>query len=988
MEADSDRSVVSCRVMVSFGDGARSVRTLFRGALPYEPAAGDATFDVLLSEQAARFTRLAASGEPLWTIVRRATTRGSTVWDHTQRTVFDLAHEDVMPVSVSPSGTVGVQVRAHGEDTVAELTIDDANTGRVRLVLHLSPRDDVAEHAPALLRLLYGGPSCHVNSGLPLAQLEGLGFLESAATYVGDDDQPISRLVVERVEAVGVTGREFDSPRGFSVSPVYPDSNGQGAPEVRRFNPAVQSPSPETIAISRQALTAEESFTPDCLGSTRYGSMAVLLHQDTLDHASRLVNSVAGLLGTATLAGELSIPWLSDLAAIRGSSAVAPGTGLFCLLRDPRSKPTATHPAGAGGLGLLDQKAVMDLTTPGPDRRSRLQREAATGALLNSMRSWGITSTATIANLFAAGGDLSKVSIPDRVDIAEAYETTTYGTLRVGALPYDEDLDVKDLVHGHLWSLTGAMNFAALGGMPLLSATIGSTGNILTTITVPDTTLSATATWRLDPAFVAASNAVGLATCLLVPFACPAVAVLSTILNSFLLTQLSVIAGSTSSVSVDLDVAFQWDAQRGVVAPSVSVVTTTGAVTLTPTWHAPNVIQVFAETIVTSVGNVLNGWVAALASAIAKALEGGLRGLGIECPLGADGLQLSAVSGMAESWPSSQLTLYAELRPDPGTAGQPFATQVPSGEFVARTLEGCHAAMRSDLTPPPPPSSPIGVYGGLALSQNALNHYVGARWRRRDYQWDTADPGLLAKLVGLAPPATFPRMVSSIHVWSASCPRVEVAQASLEGLGAPLVVFFDDLRVCFEGLGTSNDSPEMPLLELSANVSAEATVRLGDLFAPDLSFHLGSIRVDDQRVWEAADPNMFQATAVPGWAPLVEAVATRLLAGHDAAALASPSAPAPPWRRPLPNTNQQSLFEWSGLGLLPAQDGYLEILGRRRVLYLLPAIRSELIEFVDGSGAPLLNTLLATAAAPVSITTMTCVQGSGLRLDLGFKVPP
>jgi hypothetical protein len=57
METDGDHSVVSCRVTVSLGDGARSVRALFRGALPYEPGSGDATIAVLLSEQAARFTR-------------------------------------------------------------------------------------------------------------------------------------------------------------------------------------------------------------------------------------------------------------------------------------------------------------------------------------------------------------------------------------------------------------------------------------------------------------------------------------------------------------------------------------------------------------------------------------------------------------------------------------------------------------------------------------------------------------------------------------------------------------------------------------------------------------------------------------------------------------------------------------------------------------------------------------------------------------------
>jgi hypothetical protein len=303
-------------------------------------------------------------------------------------------------------------------------------------------------------------------------------------------------------------------------------------------------------------------------------------------------------------------------------------------------------------------------------------------------------------------------------------------------------------------------------------------------------------------------------------------------------------------------------------------------------------------------------------------------------------------------------------------------------------LETCHAAMRSDLMPPPPPSSPIGVYGGFAFSQNALNHYVAAHWRRRDYQWVSMDPALISKLLTLAPAATFTRAVSSIHVWSASCPRLEVAQTSLEGLGPPLVVFFDDLRICFEGLGPSRDSPEMPLLELSANVNAEATVTLGDLLAPDFAFHLGSISVDDERVWEATDPNKPLSATGPGWAPLVEAIAKLLLTSHDAATIASPGAPAPAWRRPLPNTRQQSLFEWLGFGLLPAQDGYLEILGRRRVLYLLPAIRSQLIEFFDGSGAPLLNILLGTAAAPVSITTMTCLQGSALRLNLGFTIPP
>jgi hypothetical protein len=44
------------------------------------------------------------------------------------------------------------------------------------------------------------------------------------------------------------------------------------------------------------------------------------------------------------------------------------------------------------------------------------------------------------------------------------------------------------------------------------------------------------------------------------------------------------------------------------------------------------------------------------------------------------------------------------------------------------------------------------------------------------------------------------------------------------------------------------------------------------------------------------------------------------------------------------------------------------------------------VEFVDGSGAPFLNTLIP-GTAPVSITSITCTQGAALRLNLG-PIPP
>jgi hypothetical protein len=981
-------TAVSCRVMVSFGDQALRARQLLRGALPYEPSAGEVTFDVLAANEAARFTQLAPSGEPLWTMVRRAGTRASTVWDHHLRMVVELAHDQVSLVVVSSPGKVSLRTRSAGDQTVAEVEVEDANAGRLRQVLHFSRREELAPYGPPLLRMLYGGRACHARSGFPLARLERLGFLNSALTYVGNDDTPAARVVVEHAKVIQVSQRDFAPPRGFTVPshPSEPPPTDPTVPQVLAERPEVR---PEMFAVDREPLTAEEAFTPDCLGTTRYGSMAVVLHQDTLDHITRLINAVAGVVGTATLAGEVAIPWLDNLAAIASPSA--PGKGLFCLLRDVRINPSGTRPRGAGGLGIVDQIAVRDLIAPDETGRSRLQREALAGTLLNSMRSWGILNTALIAKLFAAGGDLrdQSISISERIEIADDYEKSTYGTLRLGALPYEMDISVPGLVRGHLWSLTGAMDFTTLGGLSLITATIGPAGNIVVVLNVPVTTLTATATWQLDPLFAGASEAVALLSCLLFPFACQAAVATAVLLNFFLQTQLSVIEGSMAGVTITLDVAYQWDDQRGVVTPSVAVLSRTGSVTLTPTWRAPNAIQMFAETILASAGNVLGLWADAVAMAVAKAIEDGLRSLGLECPLGADQLGLSAASGTAESATGSRLTLYAEVRQDPDTAGHASATQVPTGDQVARVLEACHSAMRSDLTPPPQPSSPIGVYGGLGLSQNALNHYAAARWRRGDYQWETADQVVIAKLVAVVPPPAFAQTVSSIHAWSASSPRVEVAQASLESLGPPLVVFFDDLRICFEGLAPSSDSPHLPLLELSASISVPAAVTLGDQLAADFAFYLGSIQAGDQRVWESVDPNSIKGTTGPGWAPLVETVAYELLAGHDAATVVKAlGAPAPAWRRPLPSGQPQRLFQWAGAGVLPPQDGYLELLGQRRVLYLLPAIRSELIEFVDGSGAPMLNTLLGTTASPVSITTMTCPQGSSLRVNFGFVIPP
>jgi hypothetical protein len=78
-------------------------------------------------------------------------------------------------------------------------------------------------------------------------------------------------------------------------------------------------------------------------------------------------------------------------------------------------------------------------------------------------------------------------------------------------------------------------------------------------------------------------------------------------------------------------------------------------------------------------------------------------------------------------------------------------------------------------------------------------------------------------------------------------------------------------------------------------------------------------------------------------------------------------------------------------------DAYLEILSRRKSLYLLPAVRLWMIELLDGSGAPFIsghihNIPPGTTPPPLNLTTMNSAEGTNIRAFLGFirdsLVPP
>lgn len=1012
------KKALSCKCIVNLADTVQSViQSSRQGAapLPYPPQ-GERRFDLLVNNDNARVTYLDSEGDPLWSFVRRGESRASSFWDHEKRFALHFPENDVARTHVAPASAVHIKVRSRGSQSVAELAITDVNVGTFRHVLKFTRRPALNAFGRSLLRILYGGPSCHKSSKFPLEQLEKLGVLVDASVYLGDDSLPVSQLTIAEAKAVAVRKQDFDPPRNFvdysnktkgATRSPRPSPSGIESPAIR-----LDVPTPETprFEADRRVLEDVESVLPDCLGSTRFGSMAALVHQDLLNHATTIINTVAPLLGTATLNnGTLTIPWLSSLQAIPVASPTAAGSGISCLLRSTRV-PTTAMGGPSGGGGLLDRLAHRNLTQPDASGTSRLQREVASGSISNTMQAWGITTTSFVSDLVAANGDLSLLPLNEQIAILEAYELSELGTVQLDGFPKDAgDFDplkgvngADGLITGHLWSLTGAVNFASLAGGPLVPvAAIGSSGDINLTLVLPATTLTATSTWQLTTKGSLILYGGTVATCIFMPFACPAATILASVLGWFVFKQLSVISAATSGVTLSLNISYQWDPQNNLVNPFVTVTGTTGSIVVDPAFIPSSFALTYIQTIIASVANLFNLWLPLVAAATAAALESTLRSQGFNFPLAAEQMGIQAVDGSAHSTAGASLTLVADVAPRQMSSSQPYVTQVPTSAMVSRQLEVIHMLMRTALNPQPtmpPPPGPgpvitVANYAAIALSQNALNYYIFSRWLAGDYEVAITDPAAIAQIIALAPANSFPGAITRIHAWPAVTPRVEVAEESLASLGRPVMLFLDDVRVCFEtttfsGISSHFTPTQVANAELSFNCKTTATVTLSWPMVVNVLVDEKSSTDSEVRVWDFTDINQLNiAATVPSsaWSALAAAIAALMLASESASGVL-PFANPPAWPRPIPGGLAEE-FAPDHPSLRPTPEVfYMEILGRRRALFLPTGLSSSLLELVDGSGAPTLNAILGTTG--VTMSTMTCAQGNKLRsllpiLDLG-----
>lgn len=1003
-----------------FGDGAEG----FRGEVLAGPAS----------------QRISVDGENSFSIVLGA--KKVLFWEHESRLAAELAVAELPSVEASRWRVEDIE-RGEREQATATLLLSDPTLGNLRQEITLSTDPELAPFGPAMVRALFSSPGSRGEPEGWLAQIGEAG-LPVRQRCVNEDGQVISEMAIEVVGVERVETSEFALPRGskrFLDQMAKPQEIELDPDDLKADEAAADEEQAGTIeqalggeggTRSQTAALVEDAF-PDCLGSSRGGSIAASLTQDALSFAASAVNTFVPFIGATTitsstypgpggasaLQGRWVIPWLANMAAIPATGA---GSGIFCMLRAPRR--LTTSPGGAaGGQGILDRLAWRSLITPDGSGMLLTQRLFAAGTLPTELAKWGASApaslsplwAATSSRLLAASGDLRLVSTDDQRVIVEAYELSEYGTvsvdLNIPTAPFEfgaasvGPIKLPPLYVVLLTDISGGANFSGLVAPVVSAARIGPAGNIVLAVTPPAITLNGTVARAATPAadllittFLASVGAI-------VPWLLPvAVTLVGTI--RVLADNVTQVNARTVGLRWAFNISWVFDSNAGRLEPVVTVAGTLGSVVVTSTWLTPNILANLVESLILGFGNIFGTWTRELANAAARGLQAALRTAGLGLPVGRQ-FGLKASGGSTISTTDRILILEADVAPDlVDVMTRGFQTQNLTRMQLGSELGRAVTTMRDDLNGPPvtPPALPtlaIGVFAGLGVSQNALNTYVLAQWSSGLYEATVSDPTTLTAIATQAP-----QMIThfggtpfqQLGVWAATTPRVEVAPGAVTAAGRPLVVIFDDVRICLRKIPrtnmTQNAFPASPTsvgeLSFSFSVPASAHVEWPWVLSLDLLNAPAAVQLETVGAWELVDPtDAFVMQKVPQ--PELDAVARLVAPFLLQRGVGTPGTPitdAPVWNRTAPAVQEQVL----GMAADPmsgaaAQRLYMELLTiPQRGLVMVPGIETALLQLFDGSGAPLL--LLLSGAPPGStLATLTCAQGTTARNAI-FNIAP
>lgn len=959
----------------------------------------------------------------------------SLFWENETGLAAELPALDPSTLGPSRWRLEGVQRNAERQEATATCVLSDPSIGVLRQEVTLTTDPELAPFGPAVAKAVFGG-SADGNGEDWVARIGAAG-VPVRQRCITEDGSPVSEMALEIIGVERVEPAEFALPRrARNFLDLIAD------PEQAEVDPSAseaeeRAADEEQVATIEQALGSEgvtrsqtiallEEAMQDCLGSSRGGGFAASLTQDALSLAAGAVNTFAPLIGSttitsdtypgpggaSTLQGRWVIPWLANMAAL---PRTGPGSGIFCLLRSPRR--LTTSPGGvAGGEGLLDRLAWRALSSADGSGMLLTQRLFTAGTLASELAKWGASApaavsplwSATSARLMAASGNLLMVSADDQRVIVEGYEASEYGTFSVdlniqttafefGAIRLGR-LRTPPLYVIRLSGITGTANFTGLVAPVISSARIGSTGNLVLGVTPPAITLDGVVARAPTPFadLIAGLGMAGIAVTM--PFLVP---VAATLLETIRLIAINVSRVSARTVGVrwTFDVSWAFDTNTGRLEPTVSLLSQSGSVLVLSRWVTPNILANVVEQLVLAFGSLFGTWAAEVANAAARGLQAALRAAGFELPVGRQ-FGLKATGGSASSTTDRILNLEVDIAPDVLTVmSRSFQTQTLTREKLGLEVRRAVTSMRDDingtpLTPPALPTLRVGVLAGLGVSQNALNTYVLAQWATRIYEATVSDPAVMMDISAKAPQLAtqIGTTLAQLGIWAATPPRVEVAPGAVTAAGRPLVVIFDDVRICMRAFKrqsmAQNAVPTSPSsvgeLSFSFSVPASAHLAWPWVMSVDLLRSASAIQLEAVGAWELVDPkDSFVMEKVPeAELRAIALIAAPFLLGRGIGTPGTPITDARTWSRTAPAVQEQTIGI-AATGGLAAQRLYMELLTvPQRGLVVVPGLETTLLELFDGSGAPTLLTL-SGAPAGTSLGTLNCAQGSQVR-DLVF----
>ena len=702
-----------------------------------------------------------------------------------------------------------------------------------------------------------------------------------------------------------------------------------------------------------QGTVPELPGIPQCLPATFASQLAMETDQLFFNDLRFLINNICVRLGSFSgSSGTIVVNWLDQWA---GSPQVGSGAdGFFCLMRDPPDPSTA--PPSTGGNGLLDKLA---------ERQARAALVDGTIGSQVSMPPGLLAQVVNVLSISDPGSRFDALPPAAQVQLRELYLEQRIGTF---SLSYPTSTSPTTTFYGLIGMQLSDIEFTIHidNSQPMTS--LDSDNNAIRThLALPSARANANiGRWPTGLYFAAlGGSAVG---CFFVPALCALASDLAAV-GVFLLSDYAYVKVEINNFTSDATITFEKDAVN-VLRPNADV-SLNGDVNVWYMSYIPTGIQQLASFVYSIVGSHTDIVMKALESQLHDSLNSLLTDtLNLSFPPHFGPVPFVGINSTTDGALDDFIYLQAGI--DAGTVGisAPYITQ------VAPDVEAPLLAGRSQFPAASNSDGPsFRPYGGFAISQNLLNHYINSIWRNGafNYNFSTKEVG---QLLAILKPLIKPGLNQPVaHLWPAVTPRTvftpNAVSASLAELLHPRPIyaatFFDDIRLCIsDGQGDQR---------LELQFSAEAFTQIGLGAVDPTTSKLDIIRATDTFLDLYFDLAQIGVKLIH---PEVEAIQSR---GALFSILNFASVPK---LEPLMLLGLQIALKSRDDSAIPIPSGnpllqQYSIPGAT-VDFHLKLVRGNLFAWVGITGVGEKNGLLALfPGGSFDISTIVCIEGQSLR---------